>query len=638
MGFLPGFTPRRYQRRMPGAGTSVEHSPGANRRSCSTLHFGYLTHTVRPHVALGHSKDHRPDLKQLVFILTVASDGAVPVAYRLADGNTNDDPTHIPTWDQLVGMLGRCDFLYVADAKLCSREAMGHIAHRGGRFITVLPRSRGEDRWFRDWAQTHPPQWTEAERGPGPRLGEPDQVYSTFPAPLPSAEGYRIVWVHSTAKAAADAAARQARIETGSAAIDALATRLAGPKCRLKTRVAVQDEAAAALARAGAERWVSYTIEEAVEETYRQERRGRPGKDTRYHRHTTTRHTISWDVRLDVLAYDAATDGCFPLITNDTTLSDAEVLHAYRYQPNLERRHHLLKSVQDAAPLLLRNPARIEALFCCQFLALLLAALIERQIRAAMTAAATRHIPLYPELRACTAPSTERILEIFADLTRHHLYRDRHLVQTFEPEINPLQHTPTPGSRTARRAHHRLHAPLTHSTRRGGDIGSEKCGTSVQGVPRAGLPDVETHLQMGHMAPQQQAEAVDRRPLLRQAQQVQERPMGVRRPRQQRLPGQVLLDRHRPTRHGHGRGLTRRPRPDRLLGQATKGQAPAGQLHAAPAHQAGGPLSALRGPPTRRRPATTIPARLGAMVATGHPQGDRRGLPRPPRATRPTGQ
>ena len=44
-----------------------------------------------------------------------------------------------------------------------------------------------------------------------------------------------------------DAAARQARIEAGAAAIDALAARLAGPKCRLKTRVAVEAEAAAAL-------------------------------------------------------------------------------------------------------------------------------------------------------------------------------------------------------------------------------------------------------------------------------------------------------------------------------------------------------------------------------------------------------
>jgi hypothetical protein len=32
LGFLPGFTPRRYQQRMPGAGTNVEHSLEANRR------------------------------------------------------------------------------------------------------------------------------------------------------------------------------------------------------------------------------------------------------------------------------------------------------------------------------------------------------------------------------------------------------------------------------------------------------------------------------------------------------------------------------------------------------------------------------------------------------------------------------
>ncbi len=68
-----------------------------------------------------------------MWILTVSADGAVPLAYRLADGNTNDDPTHVPTRDGLVSLLGRADFLYVADSKLCSRAAMDHIAGRGGR-------------------------------------------------------------------------------------------------------------------------------------------------------------------------------------------------------------------------------------------------------------------------------------------------------------------------------------------------------------------------------------------------------------------------------------------------------------------------------------------------------------------------
>jgi transposase len=390
-------------------------------------------------ITLGHSKDHRPDLKQLVWILTVCADGAVPMAYRLADGNTSDDPTHIPTWDGLVALLGRRDFLYIADSKLASGTAMRHIDGRGGRFVTVLPRTRAEDKWFRDWAQTNQPQWTEAIRLPGSREGAPDRVYSTSPAPLPSAEGHRIIWVHSTAKAARDATARQTRIEAGAAAIDALNTKLAGPKCRLKTRLAVEEAAAVALTDAGAARWIQATITETVEETYRQENRGRPGAATRYRRSTRTRYTITYQPRTDVIAYDAATDGCFPLITNDTTLTDAEILSAYRYQPNLERRHHLLKSVQDADPLWLRDPARIEAIFCCQFLALLLGALIERQIRTAMRDANTAHIPLYPELRACPSPAAERILEIFADVSRHELHRNGRLVQTFEADLSPLQ-------------------------------------------------------------------------------------------------------------------------------------------------------------------------------------------------------
>jgi transposase len=393
-----------------------------------------------PVITHGHSKDHRPDLKQLVWILTVAADGAVPLAYRLADGNTTDDPTHIPTWDGLVALLGRTDFLYVADSKLCSREAMVHIAARGGRFVTVLPHTRSEDKAFRAWIQTHVPDWAEATRRPGPRLGEPDQVYSTCPAPAPSAEGYRIIWVHSTAKAARDAATRSARVEAGITALQELAGRLAGPRCRLRDRVAVEQAATAALTQAHAERWVTATVTDTVHTSYRQERRGRPGPNTRYREITTTRHTVAHDIAIDRIAYDAASDGCFPLITNDRTLTDAQVLAAYRYQPHLERRHHLLKGVQDAAPVLLKNPARIEALFCCQFLALLLAALIEREIRAGMRRAATTKIPLYPEFRGCAAPSAERVLEIFANIGRHRLLNQHgQLVQTFEPELTPQQ-------------------------------------------------------------------------------------------------------------------------------------------------------------------------------------------------------
>jgi len=44
-------------------------------------------------ITFGHPKDHRPDLQQLLVILTVSADGAVPVHFTVIDGNTEDRTT-----------------------------------------------------------------------------------------------------------------------------------------------------------------------------------------------------------------------------------------------------------------------------------------------------------------------------------------------------------------------------------------------------------------------------------------------------------------------------------------------------------------------------------------------------------------
>ena len=264
---------------------------------------------------------------------------------------------------------------------------------------------------------------------------------------MPSAEGYRIVWVHSTTKAARDAATRQARTEAGIAAIEALEAKLSGPRRRIKTRVAAEKAATMALATAHAERWATATITEQIDKTYQQEHRGRPGPDTRRREITSSRFSVAADINLEHISYGAASDGCFPLIGNDRDLSNAQVLTAHKYQPNLERRHHLLKSIQNAAPVLLRDPARIEALSCRQFLALLISALIEREARNGMRQADTNKIAPYPEFRDRAAPSTERILEIFQTTSRHQLYRHGDLVQAFTPELTDQQQRNTNSSR-----------------------------------------------------------------------------------------------------------------------------------------------------------------------------------------------
>ena len=104
---------------------------------------------LSPAITWGHNKDHRPDLKQLLYILTVTSDGAVPVQFRVQSGNTTDDRSHRETWDFLRKLTGRADFLYVADCKLATTENLAYLHRNGGRFLSVLPRTRNEDAAFR---------------------------------------------------------------------------------------------------------------------------------------------------------------------------------------------------------------------------------------------------------------------------------------------------------------------------------------------------------------------------------------------------------------------------------------------------------------------------------------------------------
>ena len=65
----------------------------------------------------------------------------------------------------------------------------------------------------------------------------------------------------------------------------------------------------------------------------------------------------------------------------------------------------------------------------------------EREVRRAMARRGIVELPLYPEDRDCKAPSTDRVLEVFAPLQRHLLYKAGRVVQRFDPEPTNLQRT-----------------------------------------------------------------------------------------------------------------------------------------------------------------------------------------------------
>ena len=324
---------------------------------------GTLRGRLRLAVTYGHNKDQRPDLKQLLYILTVTRDGAVPVQFRVESGNATDDRSHRGTWELLCKLTGRRDFLYVADCKLATAENMAHIHRHGGRFLSGLPRTRSEDALFRARILRGGVAWRWIHDKTA-EVGEVVDRFSIHEPEATSIEGYRLIWYHSARKAELDAAARWGRIERAVLRLSELGERLASPRTRHRERAKVAGAVEAILEETGTAAWIEVTIAERTEETFRQRRRGRPGADTLNVKRERKRFELAHRVDLARLDEEARCDGIFPLITNEPAMSAEDLLLAYKEQPMIEKRFAQLKTDFAVAPVFLKEVSRIEALLC----------------------------------------------------------------------------------------------------------------------------------------------------------------------------------------------------------------------------------------------------------------------------------
>jgi len=394
----------------------------------------------RPTLAItfGHNKDHRPDLKQLLFILTVSADGGIPLHFRAANGNVADDQTHRDTWNLLCQLTGRRDFLYVADCKLATTENMAYLHQRQGRFVTVLPRTRSEDAAFREslvqgqvaWR----PLWEKTDDE-----GRVLDRYSLSEQPATTAEGYRLLWYHSQRKAETDAVARSNRIERALKQLASLRDKLRSPRTRYRQEAKVAQAVAEILHSCGAASWIVTEIRLETVENFRQDHRGRPGKQTRYVRKVATRFDLAYRIDEAQVALEATGDGVFPLVTNVGDLSPLELLKTYKRQPVIEKRFSQLKTDFEVAPVYLKAVHRIQALLCVYFFALLVEALLERELRQAMQRRQIEALPMYPEGRACRWPTARRVIDLFETVQRHSLVHGRRPAEIFVTDLTRLQ-------------------------------------------------------------------------------------------------------------------------------------------------------------------------------------------------------
>jgi len=126
----------------------------------------------------------------------------------------------------------------------------------------------------------------------------------------------------------------------------------------------------------------------------------------------------------------------------------------------------------------LKDIGRIQGLLAVYFFVLLVQTLLERELRHAMAREKLESLPLYPEDRPCSRPTTYRVIEVFEPIRRHVL-----CIGDAEPQLLVTELTPPAPS------NHPPPRPLTHQLRplirtpeNPGEIRTTTCGMQATTV------------------------------------------------------------------------------------------------------------------------------------------------------------
>ena len=386
----------------------------------------------------GNSKDHRPDLKQLVFSLSVAADGAVPIHYKCYPGNVTDDKTHIETWNTLRKITGCAEFLYVADSKLCTDEQLSYIVDQGGRAVTIIPETWKEVESFKEKLRQTKKAKDIIWRRRKPGSDDKKEYFSAFKGDyFTTKRGYKIHWIYSSEKRKRDRENREKHLKKVEQCLAVLNGKI--NKRALKTRKAIEEAAQQIIAEHKLENFFHISIGTITEKYQVQIGTGRPGKNTKYRTGVNRIFTLSWTQKKQALKKEAQTDGVFPLLCTDKQLTAKEVLKAYKYQPRLEKRFSQFKKIHHAAPLLFKKVERIEANMFGFFIALVVQALIEREVRIKMKEQKIEKIRVYPEQREASHPTTGKIIDRFDNICTYKIMENSKVVETFKDSLNEDQ-------------------------------------------------------------------------------------------------------------------------------------------------------------------------------------------------------
>ncbi|MBT7304068.1 MAG: IS1634 family transposase [Victivallales bacterium] len=378
----------------------------------------------------GFSKDHRPDLKQLVYGMSLHGTMGIPLCVSVLDGNASDKEANRLHLDRLAGLLPpEDDVTLVADCKLVDKTTIGRVLDAAFHFVSLLPRSYKLQRQAAEQAAAMPGDLPLLAREKGRNAEEPDRVYrgTSFRAPFTvldpetgkeTTREMRLLAVESPQLAR--------KFEAG------LAKRLAKDRGRIEramknleeTDFACEEDAEKAFWKfSKAPKLHELTVECAPAViTLPRKRRGRPKKGEPAPTKTVYRLRTK-SVEVDHAAVERARVRArfFVLITDHLDTKrwpDTRVLTEYRHQHLIEGHtgFRWLKGPAMVAPLMLNTPARIAALGMVFVLALMVRNYIQAVARANLAKLPGLTFPNM-DYKPTRSPTTENVFWLFRNVS-----------------------------------------------------------------------------------------------------------------------------------------------------------------------------------------------------------------------------
>ena len=318
------------------------------------------------HLTQGYSRDHRPDLNQVVLNLITENKAGIPLYMKASSGNTQDVQSFKEIIKQHIKSLKAAykNTYFIGDAAFYTEETIQALATEEQFFITRVPQKLKEAKLLIDKAKEV--EWVSLDNG-----------YQGYW----STSHYGGVPQRWLLIKSSQAKTREEHI------LNKVVSKSTETSLKSFKRLCRKIFSCEADAKKSLHEWIDAQEfvrlhDEAIIEQKKRAKRGRPGLNAECTSEFYITGHLATSLNLKVQAQD--TKGLFIIATNDCSenLSMQFLLEEYKSQQAVERGFRFLKSPDFlTSSFFLKKPERIEALLMIMTSCLMIYASVEYQIR-----------------------------------------------------------------------------------------------------------------------------------------------------------------------------------------------------------------------------------------------------------------